>query len=177
MRIYAFFALALPTAIAIACGGGETPPNTPNNAVPSASAMPTDSAAASAMPSASAAMSAAPAMTAWDDKAPVMAQVAFMKANVLPVMSKSFQDHDGKKYANFSCGTCHGPNKENPHKFLPKLKLSGPGDFEALSKKQPDVVKFMHEQVEPQMAKAMGQQPYDMKTNTGFGCKGCHTVE
>ena len=27
------------------------------------------------------------------------------------------------------------------------------------------------------MAPAMGQQPDDMKTNTGFGCKGCHTVD
>ena len=42
---------------------------------------------------------------------------------------------------------------------------------------KPEMVKFMHEQVEPEMAAAMGQQPFDMKTKTGFGCKGCHSIE
>ena len=172
MRISAMLFFAIPAAVAIACGGGTPEPTTPTT--PSASAAPTDSAA----PSASAATSATPpaAMTAWKDDAPIPEQAAYMKANVMPVMGKVFADHDAKKYGDTSCKLCHGPNKENPHKFLPKLKLSGDG-FQKLNAEKPDVVKFMHEQVEPQMAKAMGQQPYDMKTNTGFGCKGCHAVE
>jgi cytochrome c553 len=162
MRIYPLIALAIPTVLAFACGGAPTPA-TPDGV-------------ASAVPSASIAAPAGPVMTAWKDDAPVMEQVAFMKANIQPHMGKLFQDHDAKKYADFSCATCHGPNKENPHKFLPKLKLSGDG-FPKLMAEKPEMTKWMHEVVEPEMAKSMGQQPYDMKTNTGFGCKGCHAVE
>lgn len=162
MRIYPLLAIVIPTAIAIACGGAPAPV-TPDG-VPSASAMP------------SASVAAPPALTAWKDDATIPEQAAFMKTNVLPHMSQIFQAHDAKKYANMSCATCHGPNKEKPSKFLPKLKLSGDG-FTKLSAEKPEVVKWMHEVVEPEMAKSMGEQPYDMKTNTGFGCKGCHTVE
>ena len=170
MRIYPLIALAIPTVLAFACGGAPAPvtPDTAASAVPSASAAPSASASAVTAPAA--------AMTAWKDDATIPEQVAFMKANIQPHMSKVFQDHDGKKYADFSCGTCHGPNKENPHKFLPKLKLSGDG-FPKLMASKPEMTKWMHEVVEPEMAKSMGQQPYDMKTNTGFGCKGCHAVE
>ncbi len=151
--------LALPIAVAFACGG-ETPPAVAPDGVPSAG---------SAVP-------AAPVMTAWKDDATIPEQAAFMKVNIQPHMSKVFQDHDAKKYGEFSCKTCHGPNNENPHKFLPKLKLSGDG-FQKLMAEKPEVTKWMHEAVEPEMAKAMGETPYDMKTNTGFGCKGCHAVE
>lgn len=163
MRVYALLAIAIPTVIAIACGGEAPAPVTPDGV-------------GSAPPSGSTTTAPVAALTAWQDDAPVMDQVAFMKTSILPHMSKTFQDHDGKKYANFSCGTCHGPNKENPHKFLPKLKLSGDG-FTKLMAEKPEMTKWMHEAVEPEMAKAMGETPYDMKTNTGFGCKGCHAVE
>jgi len=101
-----------------------------------------------------------------------------MKTVVIPKVGKTFTDHDAAKYGDgkFTCKTCHGPNYADPHKFLPKLKMSGDG-MKALMASKPEVVKWMHEQVEPAMAEAMGDKPYDMKTNTGFGCKGCHTVE
>ncbi len=168
MRIFAFLTIAIPTVVAIACGGGTPTPVTPTDGV--SSAVPTDSAAPSS--------SVAPAapMTKWSDDAPMADQAAFMKSTILPHMSKTFQDHDAKKYADFSCKTCHGPNRENPHKFLPKLKMSGDGVKKLMAEK-PEVFKWMHETVEPEMAKSMGAQPYDMTTNTGFGCKGCHAVE
>ena len=54
--------------------------------------------------------------------------------------------------------------------------MSGDG-FQKLQASKPEMVKWMHEVVEPAMAEALGEKPYDMKTNTGFGCKGCHTIE
>ena len=35
----------------------------------------------------------------------------------------------------------------------------------------------MAKQVEPSMAALLGEQPFDMKTKTGFGCMGCHTAQ
>jgi len=40
----------------------------------------------------------------------------------------------------------------------------------------PDIVKFMHDKVAPQMADIFGKKPYDPATKEGFGCNGCHKV-
>jgi len=58
---------------------------------------------------------------------------------------------------------------------LPKLtfkdgKLVSPSD-------EPELAKFMAEQVTPHMAAAMGLKLFDMTTHTGFGCAGCHAVQ
>jgi hypothetical protein len=42
--------------------------------------------------------------------------------------------------------------------------------------KEPALVKFMAEKVAPGMAELFGKPPYDPKTNSGFGCTGCHKV-
>lgn len=102
-------------------------------------------------------------------------QVAFMKKNVVPEMGPVFKGYDAKRYAEFSCKTCHGPKFKNPKEFLPKLtlkdgKLDIPADDAAIAK-------FMGEQVVPHMAAAMGLKPFDMATHTGFGCGGCHTMQ
>lgn len=102
-------------------------------------------------------------------------QVAFMKKNVVPEMGPVFKGFDAKRYAEFSCKTCHGPKFKDPKEFLPKLtfkdgKLVSPSD-------EPALAKFMFEQVTPHMAAAMGLKPFDMTTHTGFGCGGCHSVQ
>jgi hypothetical protein len=61
-----------------------------------------------------------------------------------------------------------------PKDFLPKLTFKD-GKLTAFADK-PEISKFMAEQVTPHMAAALGLPPFDMKTHTGFGCNGCHTV-
>lgn len=103
------------------------------------------------------------------------AKLKQMKIVVQPTMSKLFTAYDAKKFGAFGCKTCHGPDGEDPHKVLPKLTLSG-GGYEKLMAEKPAIVKFMHEQVTPAMATAMGEPPYDPATHKGFGCEGCHAV-
>jgi hypothetical protein len=86
-----------------------------------------------------------------------------------------FKGFNAKRYDNFSCKTCHGPKFVNPPEFLPKLTFKD-GKLTAFAEK-PELAKFMAEQVVPHMATALGLAPYDMKTNTGFGCHGCHEVK
>jgi hypothetical protein len=153
--------------LSAACGGGTPEPGTPSGApsgAPSA-ATPADSSA-----------SAAPAgPSVWTDGMSRPQQVAFMKQNVVPRMSKAFQGHDAAKYTSFDCKTCHGPSLGMPKDFLPHLTFQG-GKITSFADK-PEMSKFMHEVVEPEMAAAMGQPVYDPATQKGFGCNGCHAVD
>jgi hypothetical protein len=162
--------LTLAAAAAAACGGSAPPPAT-TPAAPTDSSVPAAPTAADT--SAAPAGGAAPA--AWSKDMTKEQKVAYMKAKVMPALGPVFKGHDATKYADFSCKTCHGPEYKDPHEFLPHLTFAG-GTITQF-KDKPEISKWMHEVVEPTMAKAMGQQPYDMKTNTGFGCKGCHTVD
>lgn len=99
----------------------------------------------------------------------------FMKTKVMPAMTKVFQDYDAKAYANFSCKTCHGKDmKPKPVMALPELHVKDGKLAEA--DKKPEVAKFMGEKVVPAMAELFGKPPYDPKTNSGFGCGGCHKM-
>jgi hypothetical protein len=174
--------LAIVTAAGIACGGGAPEPVVPPpipSAEPSAPASAAPSAEASASPSAlpSAAPSAAPTAEGPKsfDSMSMAEKAEHMKKVVAPKMGKVFQDYDGKRYEAFGCVTCHGKAKEDPHKVLPKLTLSGDG-MKNLTAKKPKIMKFMQEKVTPEMAAAMGEKPYDPATKSGFGCGGCHTV-
>jgi hypothetical protein len=173
------FSLALSLAAAAACGGSAPPATSPAAptdssaaAAPTASATSAGTSAAAAPPSASGSDSSVPAT--WTNDMTKPQQVAFMKAKVMPAMGPVFKAHDATKYADFGCKTCHGQG-QNPHDFLPHLTFTG-GTITSF-KDKPEMSKWMHEVVVPAMAGAFGQQPYDMKTNTGFGCPGCHTVD
>lgn len=102
-------------------------------------------------------------------------KAAFMKQKVMPPLSKTFQTANAKHYADFSCKSCHGPDYKEPKDFLPHLTMKG-GTLTAFAEK-PEVSKFMAEKVVPEMASAMGLEPYDPKTHKGFGCGGCHTID
>jgi hypothetical protein len=175
LRATLIFTLA---AAAAACGGEAPTPATPAAPVDSSGAAASAASAAPATPadtSAPAAGADAVAVpAAWSASLSHPQAAAFMKAKVVGPMGKAFKDHDATKYGDFGCKTCHGKG-QNPHDFLPHLTFSG-GTITQF-KDKPEISKWMHEVVEPQMAGAMGAQPYDMKTNTGFGCKGCHTVD
>ena len=177
MRSTALLAsLFLTVAAAAACGGAAPAPTTP--AAPTDSSMPATTAAPSAAASAApppAAQAETTAPSGWTKDLTKPQQVAFMKTKVMPVMGPAFKAHDATKYADFSCKTCHGPKLLNPHDFLPHLTLAG-GAITSF-KDKPEVSKFMHEVVVPQMAGAFGQPAYDPTTKQGFGCGGCHTVD
>ena len=111
----------------------------------------------------------------WKDDMPVKEKAAFMKKKVMPTMGKAFQDYDAKEFANFSCKTCHGPQmKPKPVDFLPALNIQGGKMKEA--EEHPEIAKFMHERVVPEMAGLFGKPVYDPKTQQGFGCGGCHKI-
>jgi hypothetical protein len=102
-----------------------------------------------------------------------------MKSAVMPKMGALFHDFDAKTFAEPKCGLCHGPgakegNFKMPNASLPKLPAS-PEGFKKLKEKKPEVFEFMAQKVEPQTAALLGEEPFDMKTQKGFGCFDCHT--
>jgi hypothetical protein len=161
----------------VACGGAtpestmpigvSAPPKTP----PGEPAVPaTPPAAASATPAA-----AAPAANVWRDDFTTEQAAAFMKANVVPHMGPVFQAANAKRYADFSCKTCHGPNGKPPTEFLPHLTVKDGKMLEFVQ--HPEIAKFMASRVVPEMASSLGLAPFNPATHTGFGCGGCHTID
>ena len=173
-------------ALVAACGGGgeaTPPPAAPApSATEAASAAPT-AAPTEAAPTASAAAApaapTAPGPGDWD-KWSHDQKLAWMKAGVMPKMHDLFASFDSAKYGDAKCKLCHGKGAEDgsfkmPNPDLPKLPKT-PAEFKALSTgKKAKIFAFMKEQVLPTMAGLVGEQPYDPKTNTGFGCTECHT--
>jgi hypothetical protein len=161
-----------------ACGGSPAPAPEAPPPPPAAPAEPTPEVPAEAPKAAEApaapAAPTAPAHDVWTKDMSKDQQAAFMKKNVVPEMEPVFKAYDAKRYAKFSCKTCHGPAFKDPHDFLPKLTFKD-GKMTSFEKK-PEISKFMTEQVLPHMATAMGMKEFDPATKQGFGCGGCHTV-
>ena len=104
-----------------------------------------------------------------------------MKTTVMPKMGAAFHDFDAKKYAEPKCTLCHGSgakdgNFKMPNPELPKLDIT-PDGFKALKEKKPEMVDFMIKKVEHDTARLLGEQPFDPKTKSGFGCLNCHTAK
>ncbi len=182
---FPLLALASVSAVvvAVACGGNEPTPQNPTgptdsasaSTAPSASAAESATATSSATASASASASAVPVPTVWSATMPKEQQMAFMQKNVMPKMGPIFKEHDPKKWADFSCKTCHGPEYKEPKAYLPHLTFKNGGFTQA--KDKPEMTKWMMEKVSAPMADAMGLPHYDPKTQQGFGCGGCHTID
>ena len=158
----------------VACGGAEPTATTPTAATNAATAPAASGTATASTPAST--TTAAPAAGVAFSKMTEQQQLQHMKTVIRPTMGKVFADFDAKKYGDFGCATCHGDKKEDPHKVLPKLTLSGDG-FKKLATEKPALMKFMAEQVTPTMAKSMGEAPFDPATHKGFGCGGCHAVQ
>ncbi|RYZ01866.1 MAG: hypothetical protein EOO73_34135 [Myxococcales bacterium] len=155
------FAFALfATAALAACGGSQPAPAT--------------SAEPGATPAADAPAEGGGDLV-WKDDMPDSAKAVFMKKKVMPVMGKSFKEFDPKEFADVSCKTCHGPQmKPHPVDFLPELTFKDGKLKEA--EEHPEMAKFMHDKVVPQMAELFGKPVYDPATQQGFGCNGCHKI-
>jgi cytochrome c553 len=103
-----------------------------------------------------------------------------MGAVVLPRMKASFQQFDAERFADFSCGTCHGAGAEDgsfemPNPGLPRLDPSGL--YKKHRKATPEIADFMWKEVEPEMAELLGLPRYSFVKKSGFGCANCHLVE
>ncbi|MEZ4222953.1 MAG: hypothetical protein R3B13_18565 [Polyangiaceae bacterium] len=168
-------------ALAIACGGGQPEPVSPEPpAEPVATAEPpAEPPAEPAEPPAEPAEPAEPAAPTWatmnhDQK------VEHMKSVVMPKMSALFKEFDGKKYKDFGCKTCHGEGAKEgkfdmPNPKLPKL--SAKDGFAKHMKKNKKVTEWMMKTVVPEMAGTIGEEPYNPETQKGFGCGECHMME
>ena len=116
----------------------------------------------------------------WD-KMDHSERMAYMKQVVLPTMRKEFAAFDSKHFEKIKCKTCHGSGAEDdsykmPNPDIPKLPRSKEG-WDKINAEKADMLKFMRTTVKPKMASLLGMQPFDMKTQTGFGCGNCHTDE
>lgn len=104
---------------------------------------------------------------------------AWMMDEVLPRMTLAFQAHDEQRYANFGCGTCHGPNAreagfEMPSPALPALYPTGTPEQQQMVREYPDMVRFMFNRVVPPMQTLLGAPDFDAQTQQGFSCYACH---
>ncbi len=154
-----------------ACGGGQPPPAQ----APAAPASAEAPAAASAAP---VTPPAPPGPGEWD-KWSHDQKVAYMKSAVMPKMGALFRDFDAKTYAQPKCVLCHGSAAKDgsfkmPNAELPKLDFD-PAAMKKLHAEKAAMLDFMGKQVLPAMAQLVGEQPYDPKTQKGFGCLECHT--
>ena len=197
MKNRALASLAFALAVA-ACGGGHTDVTQPANpassdtSAPSSAPAPTTSAAPAAteMPDSGAVADGGAASSAATPPGPPAAgdwekwsheqKLAYMKSDVMPKMGALFHGFDAKTFDKPNCKTCHGKAAEDgsfkmPNADLPKLDVAH--QLKSDKAKHPKMFEFMASQVEPQMASLLGMQPYDVKTQQGFGCLGCHTAK
>ena len=96
-------------------------------------------------------------------------KVAYMSTEVLPTMQAIFQSHDGEKYADFSCATCHVTGMSTGTMAMPDPGLP-PLREDAFPYEDP-VGLFMENEVRQTMAELLGP------TEEGRPCTTCHTLE
>jgi hypothetical protein len=158
--------VALVMGVLSACGGAPPaqPPPTPSPPPPAETAAPPPAPAPSA---------------AWKDMDHGQ-KLDYMKHTVYPQMKGEFSAFDGKRFGTMTCGTCHKSGSKDgtfkmPTADLPKLNAQG--NFQKHREKTPEILEFMLSKVEPDMAKLLGEPPFDAKTHTGFSCFRCHMKE
>lgn len=99
----------------------------------------------------------------------------YMTTMVLPHMRETFTGFDPDRFASFDCATCHvtgaaAGDYAMPDPGIPKLSRLHFGREH--QRKHPETVRFMWEQVEPEMSALLGGP----KGKRGFNCRSCHQV-
>jgi hypothetical protein len=104
----------------------------------------------------------------------------YMVQVVLPAMTELFQSFDAQRYGTFRCTNCHGDNAQAVNFHMPNTLH--PLDPQAMPTPQSSnadearYATFMSTHVTPKMVELLGVAPYDMQTQQGFGCFGCHAT-
>ena len=126
-----------------------------------------------------------PPEVAWKDMNPKQKR-AYMKGAVQPKMKEVFQAFDAKKFAKFTCETCHGKDGADRKYKMPSNDIhplpSTPEAFQAKMKVEPTwpkFTKFMSQEVEPAMGILLNVPVFDPKkpVEGAFSCKVCHKLE
>ena len=161
--------------LVVGCGGAQPKPNEPQGNETQTAA---ETAAPADQTTPTAEEPAAEATKKFDDMTKGE-QVKYMKDVVLPQMKTLFAGFDSAEYGDFTCATCHGPEAKQGKFDMPSAsltKLTTTGKFEKEFELHPAQTKFMMEKVVPEMAKLLGEEPYNPETQSGFGCFDCHTA-
>lgn len=107
------------------------------------------------------------------------ARMAVMSTEVLPAARRLFQGFDAQRYANVSCATCHGDDGAErqwamPNPSLYALYPTGTPEQRAMVQQFPEMVRFMHNHLVPEVRGILGAEEYDAQSDTGFACFSCH---
>lgn len=112
----------------------------------------------------------------WTEKTPKQ-RLDFMGAVFFPDMRKRFEGHSAQRFRGFRCQTCHGPDMKERNYAMPSsavFPLDPERPYEDALAYDPEVTRFMAEDVVPAAAKLLGTRPYDPTTGEGLGCPACH---
>lgn len=126
-----------------------------------------------------------PPEVAWKDMNAKQKRV-YMKEAVQPKMKEVFQSFDGKRFAKFTCETCHGQDASDRKYKMPSNDIhplpNTPETFQAMMKKEPTWPKFtefMSKKVVPAMGTLLDVPVFNpAKPVAGaFSCNQCHKLE
>lgn len=104
---------------------------------------------------------------------------AYMEDVVFPQMRDLFVAHDPDRYANFSCESCHGPNREESGHAMPAIlgPLPLEGTLEVAEARNPEMTAFMLDEVFPVFVELLDETKFDHDGDEdGYRCTGCHLV-
>jgi hypothetical protein len=121
----------------------------------------------------------AAAETPWADKSEEDKK-KHMKEVVVPAMKAVFATAPEDAPDRFNCAYCHGDGVKDGNFEMPNAELEAldPADnFAAHRTDHNEMVDFMMQKVVPEMAQALGVEPFDPAKGSGFGCFACHTMK
>ena len=105
--------------------------------------------------------------------------MAVMSTEVLPAARRLFQGFDAERYSSVTCATCHGEDGAErawamPNPSLYALYPTGSAEQQAMVRDYPEMVRFMHNHLVPEMRAILGAESYEESSHSGFACFSCH---
>jgi len=170
-------ALPLLLVFSFACDKGQQPPPNPPQAASDAAAASGDG---STSPGGSEDTEPVAPGVPWHDKALKQRQEDLGNV-VVAKMKQICQAHDEVDFKGCKREPCHGDDMKGRNFELPTdsiYPLPKENTIQAAMDYDAKTTKFMIEQVVPEMAKLLDEEPYDPETQKGhFGCFSCHPSE